>query len=327
MKWKLKYILFSLITLAFQAFGSNQIPQLKFNENGKFKIAQFTDTHFNIGSEKSEVVLEMINEILDIEKPDLVILTGDIVTKEPVENGWKTIVEPMVSRRIPWAVTLGNHDDEHDLSREQLISLFQRIEMNYTIPGDENVYGCGNFVMPIYDQNSEKVTALIYCMDSNAYPTIEDIGDYGWFHSSQIEWYRETSIKWTKENGGQPLPAVAFFHIPLPEYHEAWKKGDMKSVGRKGEKVCSPAINTGMFAAMLHQGDIMGTFVGHDHVNDYISSLHGIALAYGRFSGGRDTYGKLKNGSRIIELSENKRGFQTWIRLRGGKMINRIEIK
>ena len=326
MKGRSKYLLAALIILASQTFGSTQNPSLKFNENGKFKIAQFTDTHFNFGSEKSQVVLEMINEVLDAEKPDLVILTGDIVTKEPVEKGWRTIVEPMVSRGIPWAVTLGNHDDEQDLNREQLISLFQQIEMNCTVSGDKDVYGYGNYVLPIYNQNAEEVSALIFGMDSNAYPTIEGVGDYGWFHSSQIEWYQKTSIIWTKENSGQPLPALAFFHIPLPEYHEAWKKGDMKSIGRKGEKVCSPVINTGMFAAMLKQGDIMGIFVGHDHVNDYISTMHGIALAYGRFSGGRDTYGKLKNGSRIIELTQNKRGFQTWIRLRGGKMINKVVI-
>ena len=37
--------------------------------------------------------------------------------------------------------------------------------------------------------------------------------------------------------------------------------------------------------------------------------------------------GAFENGSRIIELSENKRDFQTWIRLRGGKIINRVEFR
>ena len=42
----------------------------------------------------------MLNEVLDIEQPDLVILTGDIVTKSPVMKGWEAITAPMVQRRI-----------------------------------------------------------------------------------------------------------------------------------------------------------------------------------------------------------------------------------
>lgn len=286
---KLKSVSTILILLIFnnqlQAINS----ELKFNENGKFKIVQFTDTHFKYGSEKSAVVLEMINEVLDLEKPDLVIFTGDIVTAEPTGMGWRAVSKPMVDRNIPWAIALGNHDDEHEVSRDKLLPLLQDIPFNYSQIGLEKVYGYGNYVLPIKSNNSAEAASLIYIIDSNAYPTIEDIGSYGWFQRSQVEWYVETSEYWKKESGGSTLPALAFFHIPLPEYHEVWKKGDVKAVGVKKEKVCSPVINTGMFAEMLHQGDVMGTFVGHDHVNDYISSLHGIALAYGRFSGGKTT--------------------------------------
>ena len=37
----------------------------------------------------------------------------------------------------------------------------------------------------------------------------------------QINWYRQQSAAYKAQNGGQPLPALAFFHIPLPEYNEA----------------------------------------------------------------------------------------------------------
>lgn len=62
----------------------------------------------------------MINEVLDIEQPDLVILTDDIVTKSPVLKGWEAITAPMVQHRIPWAVVLGNHDEEYDQSRQNI---------------------------------------------------------------------------------------------------------------------------------------------------------------------------------------------------------------
>ena len=46
--------------------------------------------------------------------------------------------------------------------------------------------------------------------------------------------------------------------------------------GTRMEKACAPAINTGMFAAMKEAGDVMGTFVGHDHDNDYSVMWKGI---------------------------------------------------
>ena len=67
---------------------------------------------------------------------------------------------------------------------------------------------------------------------------------------------------------GFPLPALAFFHIPLSEYNEAASDENAILYGTRMEKACSAAINTGMFAAMKEAGDVMGTFVGHDHDND-----------------------------------------------------------
>ena len=34
-------------------------------------------------------------------------------------------------------------------------------------------------------------------------------------------WYVESSVGYTERNGGKPLPSLAFFHIPFPEYNEA----------------------------------------------------------------------------------------------------------
>jgi hypothetical protein len=82
-----------------------------------------------------------------------------------------------------------------------------------------------------------------------------------------------------------------------------------------------------MFLAMLESRDVMGVFVGHDHVNDYIGLRHGVALGYGRFSGTATTYNKGQHGARIIELNNTgNRNFKTWIRLRDGEIINNIQI-
>ena len=146
---------------------------------------------------------------------------------------------------------------------------------------------------------------------------------YGWFTNEQINWYKKTSQKYVQENKGNPLPALAYFHIPLPEYNQVWDTEQIVKIGVRNEKVCCPDINTGMFAAMVEAGDVMGTFVGHDHVNDYIGVLHEIALTYGRCSGARNAYGELPPGGRVVVLKEGKRTFETWIREVDGTIVYR----
>ena len=52
--------------------------KLKFKANGKFKIVQFTDVHWKPGNPASEAAAERMNEVLEAEKPDFVVYTGDV---------------------------------------------------------------------------------------------------------------------------------------------------------------------------------------------------------------------------------------------------------
>jgi len=299
---------------------------LRFNADSTLKIVQFTDTHFDIKASGADSIIELITEVLEIEKPDLVVFSGDVVTYPPFDKGWKMISEPMVKKAIPWAVTLGNHDDDHAQPRGEILPIITKIPFCIVKEDGEGVHGHGNYVLPIKAGSGNKTEALIYCLDSNKYPVLKGyLGHDAWFDYSQVNWYRQMSTQWTERNNGIPIPSLAFFHIPLPEYALAWEKSEIKPIGVRGEKVCCPVLNTGMFAAMIEHGDVMGTFVGHDHVNDFLASYYGIALAYGRFSGGSNTYGDLLHGARVIVLKEDKRQFTTWIRLRGGEKINEMK--
>ena len=74
---------------------------------------------------------------------------------------------------------------------------------------------------------------------------------------------------------------------------------------------------------MVDMGDVMGTFVGHDHSNDYSGVLHGIRLCYGRSTryvsyveGVRKD--KFPTGARVIRITAGERQFETWIRQSDG---------
>lgn len=300
-----------------------QAQQLKFGADKKFKIVQFTDVHWIADSLASEEAGERMNEVLDAEKPDLVVYTGDVIFGRPADKGMHRALEPVIKRGIPFAVTFGNHDDEQDMNRKQLYEFIKDMPGNLTSTV-EGLSGVTNFILPVKTSDGVKDAAVLYMFDSHSYSTLKQLKGYGWIKHDQVQWYIDESKRFTEANGGTPLPALSFFHIPLPEFHEAVKDESAFLIGTRKETACAPEINTGLFAAMLEAGDMMGVFVGHDHVNDYAVSWKGIMLCYGRFTGGKTVYHDIPggNGARVIELTEGVRQFRSWIRLKGGVVVN-----
>jgi 3',5'-cyclic AMP phosphodiesterase CpdA len=297
------------------------VPTLRFRDDSTFTIVQFTDTHFRNAEPADELTRGMMELVLDAERPDFVMLTGDVIAGggclDP-EASWRYAVEPIEARRIPWAAVFGNHDDEGSLNRRQLMDVQRSFALCLSEPGPADVSGVGNYALPVLAANGSQTVAILYAIDSNAYSETQ-LDGYGWIRRDQIAWYLETSARFRAESG-EPLPALVFFHIPLPEYDEVWDLHPC--LGVKYENVCCPRINTGFFAAMHEAGDALGTFVGHDHVNDYEGTLHGIRLCYGRGSG-FNTYGRsgFPKGCRVIRLEEGVRDFETWLRLDTGERV------
>jgi len=307
----------------FLIFGSavaGNKPVLKFDGNGDFKILQFTDTHINIASRSNLKSLDIIKNLIEAEKPNLVVLTGDIVTQDGPQEGYKLLSQIFSSARVPWAVVFGNHESEGKFSRSSLADLVE------TFPGCLNknvggITGYSNFFLTVTGSRNE-VEALLYCLDSNSYSNLKpNVQGYGWFDFSQIDWYRKISKAFTRKNQGKPVPSLAFFHIPIQEYTQAIHQKDSIVVGARTEDESSALINSGMFSAFLECGDVMGTFVGHDHLNDYITVYHNIALAYGRVSKIMKDPEDPIAGGRVIVLKQGKRQFETWIRENGGKKV------
>jgi len=118
-------------------------PSLRVNADGKFKILQFSDTHMVTGvgkcrdaidgdgkalpeSEADPLTVIFLGKILDEEKPDLVILTGDQLHHDipDSQSALFKVVAPLIERSVPWAAVFGNHDSEgkYALSREYLFA-------------------------------------------------------------------------------------------------------------------------------------------------------------------------------------------------------------
>ena len=315
-----------LILIALSLLGLNSKAQkLVFNENNTFKIAQFTDMHYEYGNPQSDTTLLSYQRVLDAENPDLIVFTGDIVTAQPIVEGWNTIVQFAIDRKIPFAVTFGNHDDEHGVTRSDLAQIITDYPYNVNTLTQEGTRYNLNNVLQIYGNKDDlKAKSNVYLIDSEAYSTIEGVGGYGWISAETIDWYKKQSLQFTINNNMQPVPALAFFHIQLPEYKAAFDDTKNIRYGERLEKECAPELNSGMFLAMKQMRDVFGVFTGHDHVNNYIVDYYDIALAYGCFSGWKTTYVPQINGARMIVLKEGEREFDTWLHLLDGTIKDSV---
>ena len=299
-----------------QAFAQNT---LRFKK-GLFKIVQITDLHYKLGVKASEQGLACVREMVETEKPDLVVVTGDIIYSAPADSTLSVVLKTFAQLGVPFCMTFGNHDYDFKTPAVALYNQMQKTP-NCVMPvlqGKNTDYS-----LPILSSNGKRTAAVIYCIDTHNKPAIGGIGGYQWISHNQITWYRQRSMVYKQKNGGKPVPSLAFLHIPLPEFNYATANTQCPMYGSRLEKAYSPSINSGMFASIKEMGDIMGVFCGHDHDNDYAVSYFNVLLAHGRFSGGNTEYNHLKRGARVIVLKEGKREFDTWIREVGGNVLYR----
>jgi hypothetical protein len=306
--------------------GVGHMTDLCFRENGTFTIVQFTDLHWQNGEPEDLQTYSLMKLILQLESPDLVIFTGDVIYSEECEDpfdAYRNAIKVVEEFNIPWAAVFGNHDVGEKCSKEDLIRLQQEHQHCLTETGPELDNRLGNYMLQINSKTYNTPLVGLYMFDSGSYSYLVD--GYEWILHKQIGWYKEISKQLTEYNKGIPLLSLAFFHIPLPEYNEVWNYHTC--YGHNYEGMGCPEVNSGLFAAFIEMDDVKGVFVGHDHINDFWGELHGINLCYGRATG-YNTYGKegFPRGARIIRLEEGEDTYKSWIRLDDGtKIVNQQE--
>ena len=305
--------IFAIISFTFIALQSfAQKPDLYFTNEETFKIVQFTDLHWDAKSDRMPQNVIIIEKVLQTEKPDLIVLTGDIVTAPPEEEAWRRLITTIEKFKTPWTITFGNHDEDHHLKKPEIFKMMKSYP--YFLGEEGNVSGVGNFTLPIYG-NKNKVESVLYFMDSHAGSQSPALSKYDWIKFDQIDWFRKQSDLYTAKNNNSPVPSLAFLHIPLPEYE--FIKNDENTIGTKRDNIGCPDFNSGVFTAFSEKKNIMGVFVGHAHNNNFIGMYKNIALGYGNVSG-LDAYGKLPRGGRVIVLKKGKFVFDSWIRTEEG---------
>lgn len=216
-------------------------PSLRIGEDDRFKIMQLSDMHMSTGvgacrdpypaltggqqCEADPRTLDYVERLMDEEKPDLVILSGDQVngaTSRDAATALFKSVKPMVDRRIPYAAIFGNHDDEGDLGRAQQMAIFEDLPYSLSLAGPEEIDGIGNYYVEVLGRGKTGSSALtLYLLDTHSYsPDERKFHGYDWVKPSQIKWFRNTAqgLKRKHAEYTHMHMNMAFIHIPLPEY-------------------------------------------------------------------------------------------------------------
>ncbi len=287
-----------------------------FTTDKDFKVVHLTDIHIGAGWLCHGKDLKAINAVaamVTAEKPDLVIITGDIAYPIPFQAGTndnlaaaKLFASLMEKLGVYWTVAFGNHDTEiySKYNREEIAQFYENSGFKYCLfkSGPEDVDGYCNNIINIKNSKGE-ITQSIFTFDSHSY-TEHDIFGIGWkydnIHENQVEWYRDCVKKLTDYNKSvsdmkNPVPSsTAFFHIPLKEYQDAWYEylnNDFKDtenvklihgVAGEGGIIVYPGDGEDtLFETMLELGSTKGIFCGHDHENNFCLDYKGIQLSYG----------------------------------------------
>lgn len=283
-----------------------------FTTDRELNIVQLTDVHIGGGwmsFGKDKKTMKTVAELLHSQKPDLVIVTGDISYPVPFQAGTfnnKTAALEFarLMNRLDcyWTITYGNHDTEaySYYSRDDLSKLYSDEKYTRCIfeKGPEDIYGAGNSII-LVKNGSKVITQALVCLDSNTYTDGDYFGIYWKYdnvHEDQIAWYRKSIEELTAQNKalGADMPkSMIFMHIPTAELKTAFTEfvengykdtEDAKYiegiVGETNELIYGPMHDDMLFETALELGSTQAFFFGHDHFNCLSMEYKGIRLSY-----------------------------------------------
>lgn len=243
-------------------FDQEQLTPQK-DENGnwvfitdsEFRVMQLTDVHLGGGllcRNRDKMAMNAVAAMIAEEKPDLVIVTGDIAYPVPFQagtfnnkSGAKEFAALMEKLGVYWTVSFGNHDTESYsyFDREYISNFYSDENLKYCLyqPGPDDVDGYGNHTIEVKNTNGI-ITQAFIMLDSHSY-TDGDIFGIFWkydnIHANQVKWYRSEIARMNNENKVvidslkndaedglydiySNVKTLCFFHIPLAEMNEAW---------------------------------------------------------------------------------------------------------
>lgn len=224
-----------------------------FTTDEEFKVMQLTDVHIGGGFlsvDEDKKAINAVAAMITEEKPDLVIVTGDISFAVPYISGTinnaiahRLFIRLMERLEIPWTVNFGNHDSEayNYYNRATVSEMYANESLKYCLfTPDGDLSGEGNHVINVKN-SAGLITESFYMIDTHSYTDKDPLGilwDYDYVKEDQIAWYASkieahkaanTAVYATMTDEQKTAYAdllepksLMFMHIPLTEVKAAY---------------------------------------------------------------------------------------------------------
>ncbi len=273
--------------LSLGAYSQASVKKISTDTPENFKILVATDLHCDLQNDFDEETFIKLESIIDHYQPDFLVINGDLTTNKGVAPT-KWVVDRIAALGVPWVFARGNHDDPVDYT-----------ELHEYMKNADNSYHGGtmdhpNYRIEVHSTVENKTVWNIFVMDNG----------YTWgIQQSHIQWFNSEVAR----IGEYYPPAFAFFHVPLPQYLDAW---NLNGVGEKNEDVYSENGILEGFNVLAESGMIKGMWCGHDHINTYNATLNNVRLEYTRSSGmGGYAEPEWKRGATLITVNTQENIF------------------
>lgn len=138
-----------------------------------FKILMFTDTQLWTDLKINGKCYDEMDALVEKTQPDLIVLPGDNLSALASRFSIHNFIKHMDSYEIPWAPVFGNHDAEIPAnSKNWQADLYMESEYCLMEKGPSNLWGCGNYVINITENNSPVYTLFMF--DNSEYTEYEN---------------------------------------------------------------------------------------------------------------------------------------------------------
>ncbi len=329
--------LIMIMSLVLNSYSVNNSPVLAFKE-GKFKILVLSDTQDD--SHPAPDMLNLLKKSIEEAQPDLIVFTGDLVEDfrvgglfvddEPFKEGVavknikgeldtektfanvKAASEPVLKifqeSGVPFAIVQGNNDYKVGVSNEKWLEMYSAYSNSLAFDESDDEEGRIDYHLTVHGSDgSDKFN--IWIMDT---------GRHG-LNNDQVDWYSRKASEITADNGGNPVPAILFQHIQpydignlfveCSPFDEGARAKGLKFYRLDPDRAAgynffayAPCEPTYEFKAWKQQGDILGAYFGHQHIEGFTGTYDGIEMG---FNYGSEFEKSGPYGYRLITLDEN----------------------
>lgn len=274
-----------------------------------FNILQLTDLQLERDKDRKKHY-DFITQTVKLSNADFIVVTGDLVSSISIKV-LKELLYLINGFNLPWTVAFGNHDEGNKYFYKYFTNTLNNYGKNclFKCVKNDDVFGNSNFAINL-TKNNEIFEQLII-MDSNNYRIYDGEEGYDYIRESQIQWYENLVDYTTQNNNGKTVQSLLYFHIPLPEWNEAYSAylhGSDDAILIKGSRDSyggPPEYNSGFFDVILEKGSTKSINVGHDHTNNYIIRYKGIDLSYGVKSTTTSFYDENILGGRVLTINSD----------------------